>query len=101
MEKIIYNLEETNRKIYEGFGISEKYYLKTLLESEWAVKKIEGRNFLSYRSEGKEKICVVVNENGNPIIVRKKDFTVVIAINCMKIGFIFKNSLEKSNLEKK
>ena len=49
-------------------------------------------SFLCYwTDEGKKIDAVVVKKSGTPMIYKTKDYTMVVAIDCVKIGFIFRN----------
>ena len=44
-----------------------------------------------FAEEGKKVDAVVVKKGGEPMIYKTKDYTMVVAIDCVKIGFIFRN----------
>lgn len=57
-----------------------------------AVREDEDFTFLCYwTDEGKKIDAVVVKKSGTPMIYKTKDYTMVVAIDCVKIGFIFRN----------
>ena len=36
--------------------------------------------------------AVIVKRNGVPMVYQKKEYTMVVAIDCVKIAFVFRNS---------
>ena len=56
--------------------------------------------FLCYwTDEGKKIDAVVVKKSGTPMIYKTKDYTMVVAIDCVKIGFIFRNGKNQHSSE--
>lgn len=83
---------QTRKRINAYFGCEGDFFIKPLLELEWAVREDEDFTFLCYwTTEGKKVDAVVVKKSGTPMIYKTKDYTMVVAIDCVKIGFIFRN----------
>lgn len=82
-------------ELTKHFGCEGDFFLKPLTNLEWAIRDEEDFHFLSYWGEDGKKIeAVVVRKNGEPLIFREKSYTMVVAIDCVKIGFIFKSDKE-------
>lgn len=84
--------EQARKKINGYFGCEGDFFVKPLPGFEWAIKQDEDFAFLSYwTDEGKKVDAVIVKKGGEPMIYKTKDYTMVVAIDCVKIGFIFRN----------
>ena len=82
-----------NSRLFKYFGCDEEFFVKPLLDYNWTVKREDEFCFLAYWLEG-EKVnnAVVVKKGGEPMVYETEDYTMVIGIDCVKIGFIFSNS---------
>ncbi len=88
----VLDYEQSRKRVSDYFGCDGDFFLKPLLDLEWAVKNEEDFYFLSYwTKEGKKVDAVVVKKGGEPMIFRTKEYTMVVAIDCVKIGFIFRS----------
>lgn len=95
---LVLEFEESRKRVAKYFGCDEDFFLKPLLQLKWAIKNEEDFHFLSYWSEnGKKTDAVIVRKNGIPMVYHVEDYTMVVAIDCVKIGFIFAN--EKKNMD--
>lgn len=88
----VLDFEQSRKRVADYFGCDRDFFLKPLLDLEWAIKGEEDFHFLSYwTAEGKKIDAVIVKKGGEPMIYETKDYTMVVAIDCVKIGFIFRN----------
>lgn len=86
------NYINAQKELLEYFNCDEDFFVKYMSEYTWAVKNDEDFYFLYYwNKEGKRKDAVVVKKNGRPMIFKTEEHTMVIGIDCVKIGFIFDN----------
>ena len=84
---------QTLKRVNDYFRCDGDFFLNPLLDLEWAIRKEEEFSFLCYwTKEGKKVEAIVVKKGGDPIICETKEYTLVVAIDCVKIGFIFRNS---------
>ena len=84
---------EVQKNVYDYFQCKEDYLIKPLVGFRWRVIKEEGISFFTYWTHsGVKKDAVVVKKNGVPQVFKTKDYTMVIAIDCIKIAFIMKNT---------
>ena len=84
--------EQARKRINSYFGCDGDFFVKPMPEYEWAVKEYEDFAFLSYWTDkGKKVDAVIVKKGGEPMIYKTKDYTMVVAIDCVRIGFIFRN----------
>lgn len=83
---------QSRKRVSDLFGCDNDFFLKPLLDLEWTIKEDEDFSFLSYWTpEGKKIDAVVVKKGGQPMVYKTRDYTMVVAIDCVKIGFIFRN----------
>ena len=88
----VVEFEQARKRISNYFGCDGDFFVKPLLDLEWAVKEDGDFAFLSYwTAEGKKVDAVIVKKGGDPMIYKTKEYTMVVAIDCVKIGFIFRN----------
>lgn len=93
------DFEQARKRINRYFGCEGDFFVKPLLDMEWAVKEEEDFTFLSYWMEdGKKVDAVVVKKGGSPMIYATDTYTMVVAIDCVKIGFIFRNGKHVSGV---
>lgn len=84
---------QARKRINDYFGCEGDFFIQPLPECEWAVRTDEEFTFLCYwTSEGKKVDAVVVKKSGAPMIYKTKEYTMVVAIDCVRIGFIFRNA---------
>lgn len=84
------------KELLKYFSCDEDFFVKYMSEFTWAVKNDEDFYFLYYwNKDGKRKDAVVVKKNGEPMIFKTEQYTMIIGIDCVKIGFIFDNENKK------
>ncbi len=95
MEKILKKYVDSKSRLLKSFDCNGEYFVKPLEGYNWRVKELDQMAFLTYWKEG-EKLneCVIVKKNNAPIIVRRKDYTMIVAIECVKVALILKNDME-------
>ena len=90
---------QARKRVDQYFGCEGDFFIKPLLALEWAIREDEDFAFLCYwTEEGKKVEAVVVKKGGAPMIYRTKEYTMVVAIDCVKIGFIFRNEKNQTQL---
>lgn len=89
----------TRKKINDYFKCEGDFFLNPLLDFEWTIRQEEDFYFLCYwTSDGKKVEAVVVKKGGEPMIYKTKEYTMVVAIDCVKLGFIFRNGKNSESL---
>ena len=95
MEKTLKKYVEGKDKLLKAFDCENEYFIKNIVDHNWRVKDAENMFFLTYwKDGGKLNECVIVKKNNEPIIVRKKDYTMIVVIECVKVALILKNDME-------
>lgn len=88
----IKNYTNAQKELLQYFGCDEEFFAKYMSEFSWTVKNDGEFYFLYYwGADGSRKDAVVVKKNGEPLIFETEEYTMVIGIDCVKIGFIFSN----------
>lgn len=83
---------QTQNEVLQFFQCEGEYFIKTL-DYEWTICHTEDFYFLSYWIKKNKRVdAVIVKKNGLPMVYRKKEYTMVVAIDCVKIAFVFRNS---------
>ena len=92
MKKFIRDYINSKYAIMNKFGCNDDYPLKPLTGKKWAVNGDEGIFFLSIWDDDGEKLdYAVAKKNGEPLIYKNRDYSMIIAIDCVKIAFLFRN----------
>lgn len=90
---IVENYVSSCSDVLKFFGCSDNYFIKPLLDSKWSIKANDDFQILSYIDSNKKAAdAVIVKKSGEPMIFAKDKYTLIVAIDCVKIAFIFENS---------
>ena len=74
------------------FGCNYDFYIKPATNYSWYIRELEGTYFVGYaQNDEKAQEAVVVRRDGEPYIIEKGDYTLVVCIECVKIALILKN----------
>lgn len=92
MRNILNKFYNTQNKIFESFDIKNEYLLRIDLYSKWTIEEIEGTFFLKYWDDKNEQTNVIVKQDNVPLISDKNGYTMIVAIDCIKISIVFNNS---------
>jgi len=83
----------SKKTLMQMFKCRDDYFIKSLVDLEWALRTDEGVTFLTYWNDSNNKVnLVVTRKNGNPQIYKNGQYTLIIAIDCIKIAFLLENS---------
>jgi len=94
----VQQLIDAQKTLLNTFQCEGDFFVKPLLGLKWIMRKVEDFYFLTYwTAEDKKVEAVVVKKNNEPMIYKSEAYTMVVAIDCVKIGFVFdsKNEWEK------
>lgn len=95
MENDVKNYIDCKNKLLKMFKCDDEYFIKTLEDYNWRVKNSEGLFFLTYwKQGGKLNECIIVKKNNRPLIFREKEYTLIVAVECVKVALILKNDME-------
>lgn len=92
MLDLINNFTNIQTDIREIFGCNNDFFINPMLDSDWIIQENDETFFLSFIDAKKNaKTCVISRRNGIPLIFEREEVTMVVAIECVKIAFIFLN----------
>jgi hypothetical protein len=79
-------------ELMQFFNCDDDFFIKAFNGSRWMIKNDDDFSFLMYWTADKKRHdAVIVKKNGSPMVYKAGKYTMVIAIDCVKIAFIFEN----------
>ncbi len=91
-KRVVQDFLIAKNSLMQYFNCKDNYFVKTLVNFNWQVNTNEGITFLTYWDSNLNKTnAVVVKKSGTPLIYKGRDYTMIVAIDCIKVAFIFKN----------
>lgn len=95
-KNIVIEFNRMKRELCQKFACEDDVFFKPLLKNEFAIQEDGGFYFLTYWKEDGTKIqAVIVKKDGVPLISLWNGYKMIVAIDCVKIGFIFEIKNEK------
>lgn len=102
MKKTVSNYINSRNAILKSFQCEQDFYVKPIEGCKWAVRENDGAFFLNYWHDGKGvRECFIVKKDGLPYVIREKDYTMIVCIECVKVAIIAANSDEVYDYEGK
>ncbi|MDR2898762.1 MAG: hypothetical protein LBU94_00425 [Clostridiales bacterium] len=96
MSSPVNDYANSKKGLFKFFKCPDDYFVRCLENARWEITENEGIYFLSYSNNGTDKVtAVVIKKNDEPLTYTAQEYTMVIAIDCVKIAFIFSNRLKK------
>ncbi len=95
MNNQITSFKQTKDDIFLKFGVENKYFLNMFDDYEWEILSDGDINMVKYQKDDISKTNLIIKKNNNPFIIEKDGYTMIIAIDCVKIAFVFKNDLKR------
>lgn len=91
MKKFVPDYIKAKRDMLDYFKCEEDYFLKPVTNCSWHIKELEEMFFISYQEgEDKPNESIIVKKDGKPMVYRQGDYALVICVECVKVGLIFK-----------
>lgn len=85
-------------KLFKYFNCENEYFVQYMQNLKWKIKNEGDFYFLNYWSNepgsGAATVRSIVKKGGSPLVYKTSEYTMVIGIDCVKIGFVFRNSNE-------
>ena len=89
----------SEEQIYKYFACDEKFFIKPFITNKWTIKSEGDFHFLYYWLEDEKRVdTIIVKKDGQPMVFKTDKYTMVIGIDCVKIGFIFHNQNKTSSM---
>ncbi len=95
MEDIVNSYLNSKNELMLFFDCNDDYFIRYMQNYDWRIYDNEGLYFLNYWNDNTKIDSIIVRKKNNPLIYEKEDYTMVIAIDCVKIAFILKNENRK------
>ncbi|MFI3231048.1 MAG: hypothetical protein R3Y29_05815 [bacterium] len=93
IDSLIKEYKILEEDIKREFKCDNDFFLKPMIGNSWAINTSNNTYFLTYLDQDNtQHTCYVVNKNSMPMIYKKDNLTMIIAIDCVKIAFIFENT---------
>lgn len=93
MRKVVQDYVSAKKNLLEYFSCKDDYPVVVLLKNKWEIHENEGMYFLACQTEEGEQLnYAVVKKDGEPLIYKTREHSMVIAIDCIKTAFVFKNN---------
>jgi hypothetical protein len=94
MRHQINTLLKTQKQLMKYFNCPNEYFIKPLADTPWEIVGSEDMKILTYEHNNTTYNAVIVRNNGKYMIYRSRGYVCVVAIDCVKIAFIFDESRE-------
>lgn len=92
MKKAVPEFIQAKRDLMQYFGCNDDFYIKTATNDTWYIRELEGTYFVGYgKKDERASEAVVVRRDGEPYIIEKGAYTMVVCIECVKIALVLKN----------
>jgi hypothetical protein len=78
----------------KAFGCPGDFFIRPLLGCAWEINGHEDIKILSYVHNNATHEAVIVRLNGEAMVYRARGYVCVVAIDCVKIAFIFEENRE-------
>lgn len=101
MKKPVPEFIKAKNEVMRYFGCEEEIFIKPVTSYKWQLTNNGGMFFIGYFKEGESaQNSVVVKKEDKPLLFEKGDYSLLVCIECVKVGLIFKNEnrLEDINL---
>ena len=95
MRKAVPEYIVARNNLFRYFDCPDSYLVRTMTNTEWTVRTEEGISFLTLFIEDTRAEFVVVRKDNAPLVYQSGEYTMVIAIDCIKIAFVLKNESEQ------
>ena len=91
MRKAVPEFITARNNLFRFFSCPEQFPVRTTTNAEWALREDGGICFLTI-FEGEDREDFVVSQKGDkPLVFPAGDYTMAVAIDCVKTAFILKN----------
>ncbi|MBE6012139.1 hypothetical protein [Anaeropeptidivorans aminofermentans] len=90
MNNVVSKFNDSKAELLKAFGCPDEYFIRYMKGFSYQITEDDGIFFLSYWQDEKNKTtAIVVKRDDKPLLYKHNNHTMVIAIDCVKIGFIF------------
>lgn len=97
MQNIIKDFTENTNKIFDLFNVSGNYFLKVLEDTSFQIISENDMFLVKYNENDNEITNLILTNKGKPLIFDKDGYTMIIAIDCVKVALVFDNNFNKNS----
>jgi hypothetical protein len=95
MNTLIDNYTTAYKLLMEAFNYPGDYYVKIITNGSWQIYEDDDICFLTMDGDTNGRTrAMIVKKDGEPMIFRAEGYTMVIALDCVKIAFVLNNENE-------
>ena len=95
---IVHDFILAKLELFRYFKCSDDYLAQIKLGHNWEVFEEDGIYFLNYwENINRKTSAVVVTRGSMPQVFKAQEYTMVIAIDCVQVAFVFNNILNANN----
>ncbi len=95
MNNLVNNFKKTNDDIFLKFGVKNKYFISVLDDYNWEIINDNDIYLIKYYKDDFEQTNFIIQKNDVPLVYVEDGYTMIIAIDCVKVAFVFKNDLKR------
>jgi len=96
---IVHDFIMAKLELFRHFKCTDEYSVQIKLGHDWEIIEEDGIHFLNYHENNSSpNSAVIVKKSGIAQIFKAEDYTMVIAIDCVPVAFIFNNILNSGSL---
>ncbi|MCL2462109.1 MAG: hypothetical protein FWF44_05535 [Defluviitaleaceae bacterium] len=100
MDSVVTQYFAAYRDLLWHFNCRQEYYIKGMIGYNWEIIYDDETFFLEYwQGAGRRARCLVVLQGEWPLIYLEKDYAMVVAIDCVKLGFVLETRLNKTDFD--
>ncbi|NLL69941.1 MAG: hypothetical protein GX238_02285 [Epulopiscium sp.] len=82
-------------ELFSYFGCEPDYFINDLRHMYWQIQHKDGFSIITFSEKQDFKNsfdAVIVKKEEKPMIYATQEYTLIIGIQCVKVGLIFKNA---------
>ncbi len=91
MKDTVKDFINAKKEMMKFFKCDDDYFIKIMTGLRWKVFESDGMYFLSYYDDTNKTDAAVLKREGQPLVYKNGEYTMVAAIDCVKTGFVFEN----------
>ena len=91
MKNMISDYITAKDALLQQFALREDYPVRICLDSKWRLSGEGGIYFLTFWQDSQKMNCVCAKNDGYPMVYESGEYSMVVAIDCIKFAFLFKN----------
>ncbi len=95
MDDVVKKFKRSKSELFKNFDVDNEYFVNVMNGYYWNTNQVEDMFFLKYwKKDSVINESIIVKKDGEPIISSKKNYTMIVGIDCVKVAFIFDNKLK-------